>query len=724
MSVVLSVAKFMRKPWTVVILVISLHFSLGAYFAGDQFLRNLTTAIPTMPIGGNGGSQFMVPGDHFEQFYRYSLPRHNIEGNKSIYESGYQYNLSADTPAFSEGWVFFPFSMLNAGLSFFVGDIASYNLIALLSFPLVGGAMYWLVFFLIRSHPAALLSSLLLALLPHRTSFLFGEMVYGVDLMWPPLIVLAFEHAIRTFQMRYAALFGVVLFFYATSNFQAFYLFSVFSLPYFAFRAFQTAKQEWVPITNKIRQSLAILVSMLPALLYLLWIRSLLSASGLSSGQGYAETTLYSPTLQNAISVWSGNEKTIYLGWPLFLVLVLLLTIGASGYLRRTTSDLAIPERSVFILAGLIFAISYLFCFGPNLDTMLNINIYRWYFDHFPGANSTRTPGRLMNTVGFYFALFFGLFVHLTITRWKNPRVYRRLIWPLTLIIAFAIVYNYHYTKPLLVKLDPHNAAYESIRGTPGIVYTVPTQVEAPHYFNATFLYYAQKYDLHIFSGHSSMYPKEWDRIIGDFLPINDGLFNNDMMKRFKDRGITHLVVHTTTFEPNVPSSVLKMLKQSPYLHQVSEADGITVFSIDYEAAGKQVIRPNKLLKSVQLRTEDYGKFIFSDGWYAKEAYPGQRPFRWMHGTEASGVIYPGNIQLNTAEFVYWCPLNDLSIIINNRKITSVSKDLGDGWRKMIVKLTHYGKGPFIFELYTPKLFKSPPDIREFGCQIGDVTIH
>lgn len=710
------------KHWIVVVIVLVLHLVLGVYYAGNEFLDNMATAVPRTAAGGEGGPQYMLPGDHFEQLYRYSLPKHNLRKGRPLYESGFQYNLTADAPAYREGWVFFPFSLLHTGLSFLFGDVATYNLIALLSFPLVGGAMFWLVFTLTRSYAAALLSSLLLALLPHRISFLFGEMVYGVDLMWPPLIVLAFEKAIRTLQSRYAAVFGVVLFFYVTSNVQAFYMFSLFSLPYFMFRAFQTIRQEEPLKIQKLRQALVILASMLPVLIYLYSIQSMISTSGLADGQVYAATTFYSPTLLNAFTVWSGNEKTIYLGWPFLLILMMFFTGGIAGYLKNAANYLSIQDRSVFLLTGLTFVVSYLFCFGPHLDTMLNINLYRWYFDHIPGANGTRTPGRLMGTAGFHFALFFGFLTHLTIAHWKDRAPFKRLAWPLTLIVAFAIVYDYKYTKPLLVKLEPHNAAYESIRGTPGIVYTVPTQMHASHYLNATFLYYAQKYDLKIFSGHSSIYPKEWDKIIGDYLPINDGQFDRAMMMRFRARGITHLSVHTTDFEPSVPRIVLSKLKQSPYLHQISDASGVTIFSIDYDASGEQTFEPNKLMSSVQLRPEDYGIFTFLDGWYTREIYPNQRPFRWMHGTQAKGVVLAGNKRLKTAEFAYRCPVGGLTITINDKKVFTEGSDDGD-WTKITLDLAAYGKDSFFFEFYTPKIFKAPPDPRDFGCMVSDIAI-
>lgn len=711
------------NKWSVPALVVALFLVLGAYFAGWNFLANISTAVPRTAAGGEAGLQYMLPGDHFEQLYRYSLPRHNLENGMPLYESGYQYNFSSDSPAFYEGLIFFPFSALHTVLSYLTGDVAAYNLLALLSFPLVGGAMYWLVFFLTRSHPAALLSALILALLPHRTSFLFGEMLYGMDLMWPPLIVLMFEKAIRSLQVRYAFLFGVALFFYATSNFQGLYLFSVFSLPYFLIRVFQVVKNGGFDTRKLWRQASFMALALLPSLIYLFTIRGLIAASGLSGGQDYAETTFYSPTLLNAISVWSGNEKTIYLGWPFFVTLALLIYFGIAGYYRKTIEIFEVGDRSVLWLAGLCFVVSYLFCLGPHLDTILNVNVYRWYFDHFPGASGTRTPGRLMNAAGFWFALFFGMFVHLTLSGWEKHRVLKRLIFPVVIIGAVAIVYNYHYTRPLLIKLESHNFAYEKIRGTPGIVYTVPTQVQAPHFLNATFLFYTHKYNLKIFGGHSSIYPKEWDKIIGDFLPINDGRFDRKMMERFKLRGITHLAVHATSFEPNVPPIVLARLKQSPYLQLLAEDKGVNIFEVDYSATGEQTIEPSRLLSTVQLRSEDYGKFMYFDGWYGREVYPDQRPFRWMQGAESSGVVFAGTKGLTTAEFAFRCPLESLNVMVNGRKVTNESADLGEGWRKLVIDLPAYGQDHYLLQFHTSKTFKAPPDTREFGCMIGDIVI-
>lgn len=712
------------SKYATVVTLLFIYLGIGTFYSGEQFFSNMSTAVPRNPSGGGDEPQFMVPGDHFQQLYRYSLPRHNMKKGRPLYESGYQYNLTSEGVAFNEGWMFFPFSLLHSLFAIVFGDVVSYNLIALISFPLVGGAMYLLVFWLTRSHPAALLSSLVLALLPHRTSFLFSEMVYGVDLMWPPLIVLFFEKSIRTLVPCYILVFGVCLLLYATSNFQAFYLFSLFSLPYFVGRSIQVLMEPDFPMASKLRTVGLVLLALLPVLLYLYHIGNLLGASGLSSGQSYIETQFYSPLPINAAQVWSGNEKTVYLGWPLLTVPILLIVFGVTVSLRRVGVNLPRSDTTIFLLSGVVFVISYLFCFGPNLDSILNVNIYRWYFDHIPGANSTRTPGRLMNTAGFYFALFFGFIVHLSIAKWKSKNTKQSFwVWVITVIVAIVIIFDYNYTRPLMVKLEAHNEAYEKIRGTSGIIYTIPTQMEAAHYFNATFLYYAQKYDLHMFTGHSSMYPKEWNRIIRDFLPINSGRFDREMMERFKSRGITHLVAHATSFEPNVGRFVITRLKQSPYLNLIAEANGVYVFHVDVNASGVQSLDIERLVADIQLTGQSIGKFHFLDGWYSREAYPDQRPFRWMHGANANGVVIAGKSILQTMEFAYRCPLQGLGLTINGIIVQTEPADLGRGWKKQVIDLSKYGKRYFYVEFFTRQIFKSPPDSRDFGCIIGDIFV-
>lgn len=716
-----------RVPLSKLLLAATLLFfylGIGAFYAGERFFINISSAIPTQPSGGGDVPHFMLCGDHFQQLYRYSLPWHNLKNGRTLYESGYQYNFSSDRKPFSEGWMFFPFSLLHLVLATVFGDVASYNLVALFSFPLVGGAMFLLVFWLTRSHPAALLSSLTLALLPHRTSFLFGEMVYGVDLMWPPLIVLFFEKTLRNLSPLNILVFGLCLFLYTTSNFQAFFLFALFSLPYFVGRSIQVSVQSGFSLVDKFRAVVFTLIVLLPSVLYLLYIGNLIGSSGLSSGQNYGETQFYSPLPSNVIQVWSGNEKSIYIGLPLLIAAFLIIILCGRRCLKPFSHKLQRPKSSILVLSGAVFVISYLFCFGPNLDEILNVKIYRWYFEHIPGANSIRTPGRLMGTAGFYFSLFFGLTVYKSIAVWERQKPYKSfIVFVITGIITMLIITNYRYTRPVMVKVDPHNEAYEKIRGTQGIIYTIPTQPEAGSHLNGTFLYYAQKYDLRMFTGHSSIYPKEWKSIIHEFLPINRGSFNREMMARFKARGITHLVAHTTKFEPSVSGVVIARLKQSPYLDLIAEANGVNVFRVVVDAYGPQSLDVKRVCEDVDLTERDIGKFHFLEGWYLRESYPSQIPFRWMHGKYANGLLLVGTSPIQAIEFLYRCPRKGLTLRINGISVQNDPVDSGGGWKKHVIALPQDGQKCFYVEFFTTEIHKSPPDRREFGCQIGDVFV-
>lgn len=62
-----------------------LYFSIAIYYAGGTFIKNMDIAIAANPGNGMDNTPFyMLPGDHFTQFYRYSLPKANFP-EKNLY---------------------------------------------------------------------------------------------------------------------------------------------------------------------------------------------------------------------------------------------------------------------------------------------------------------------------------------------------------------------------------------------------------------------------------------------------------------------------------------------------------------------------------------------------------------------------------------------------------------------------------------------------------------
>lgn len=718
-----TICRFVKKN-KAVLLVLLLHLLIGSFYAGANFFKHFTDSVPTNAVGGSDTPLFMWPGDHFSQLYRFSLPIENIRHGRLPYSSGYEYNLGGTDKDFTEGLVFFPFNITHGALSPFLGNIAAYNAIAVASFAMVGGAMYALIYFLTRSYVAALLASLVLALLPHRTAFLFGEMVYGVDLVWPPLIILAFEKYLREAKLRYIAAFSLFVFCYLTSNLQAWYHFLLFSSAYFVVGLYRAARSSEMTRQEKRRSLFVLLICFLPTAAYALWMRGLLKVSGLSDGQNYSEVTLYSPSLENLVAVYSGNEKSIYLGFPLFIIILPFVLYGLRWFSTFRATPRSARDRDIYLSALFVFVVSYMFCFGPNLDKYLHINAFRWYFDNVPGANGSRTPARLMNTAGFYFALVFGLTVfHIEQRARKLFALRSKLITVVAAVLASAIVWGYHYSNPLLVKLDPHNAAYESIRSTPGIVFMVPVQPEASHYFNASGLYYAQNYNLRFFSGHSSLYPKKWDRIIGEFLPLNEGRLDRAMARRLASLGVSHISVHVTPQEPTASKLVLARLKQSPFVSLIKSDGGVHVFALDSNRRGEQGLNLENLLLDMNLSKTEGGKFEFLDDWYSREVYPGQLPFTWMRGKHSTGLIFVGGPPVVQMDFGYKCPLGALKISVNKKKVVTPPTEISEGWRQATVDLMQMPARSYLVEFDVDDVFKSPLDPRDFGCMIRDISV-
>ena len=215
-----------NRGWLDALLVAIVFALIGLWYAGSDFAAGFATALPSFPAGG--GTAFMSAGDHFEQFYRHTLPYHNGMRGLPLYYSGYEYALGQTSP-FYEGWIFLPFSLLTSALAIFIGPIAAYNLVAVLSFSLCGMFGYLLGREVGNGHRlAGYGAAALIALLPFRVSFLFGEMVYATDTALLPLALFAFVRFVNVQTWRWSGLFFLSAFLLSAANFALFYWFILF----------------------------------------------------------------------------------------------------------------------------------------------------------------------------------------------------------------------------------------------------------------------------------------------------------------------------------------------------------------------------------------------------------------------------------------------------------------------------------------------------------------
>lgn len=700
------------------LVAIALLFAIiGIWYAGPSFLNHIASAIPSSPMGGGTGE--MTPGDQFEQYYRHMLPYFNLMRGNWLYYSGYEYNLGSGEP-FSEGLIFFPFSLIASALAFLTGPVTAYNAMAILSFCFAGVAGYLLGKRVTNgSVMGGLIAASICALLPFRVSFLFGEMVYGTDFCLIPLSLYFFLVFLQERRWEPAAAFGTSVLFLATANFTILYWYAVFFLPFFVFGSVAAARHEW---TNKPGLAKIIIAAGVPltlALVYVLYVKGMLDRSGLAQGQDLSEVRFYSPTVDNLFSRWSGNEKTIYLGFSAILAI-----LGTGVLFIRNRVGMTAYSRALAIYCAVAFPLSYLVSMGLSIDDLTGVPLYRFVFEYLPGANGSRTPGRVIPITAVCAAVLAPIAGAYVMQLFKRKEV-RALICA---ILVGLIAFDFHFSRANMALLDRTNNAYSAIAGNAAIAVGIPFQREADHYLNATYQFFAITHNVRMVNGHSSMFPAEWASLYPKISGLNSGVATRAILDELTSRGVRYILAHNTAFEPRVGALAIEALDQNPGLKRLESDDGVVVYQIsDVRLAPREVgIEYFAGIARGMSESDTFNEIGGSTvsevaGWYSREAYPGQMPFRWMEGTSSVLLVHAGR-QEKAADVVfdYKCPTGSLTVLGQDVTYTETPSRTNPGWTTVTIDVRNGVDSVVAFS--TPSIYTVPSDSRRFGCMIGDFT--
>jgi hypothetical protein len=690
---------------------------VGLFYSGWLYLSHFNDGVVSGVV--NDGVQHMLPGDHHAQFYRYSLFYENLLRSRLPYYSGYQF---ASTE-FTEGLIFFPFTAIVGLMSFVFGPILSYNLLLLLSYVFVGLAGFYMVRQITKSTAAGIVAGVFLATVPFRTTFLYGQMVYGVDAVMLPLLIYFVERAKESHQRKHYFLIGLILFLMITANFQLFYWVIFLLFPYFLFVFICHFKSDFGGLSAKLRPLAWVLPGLLGCLAYGLYVYSLIKGSALHGGQNFAETLFYTPEPHRLFIKFNGNEKNVYLGYTALFVLPWLF-YPLLSYRKSAARSPYIPLFLLLFIAGIFLV------FGPIIDWALKLPIYQWMFEHVPGFNGTRTPGRIMAVVSVFYAILLGFAVKV-IAESVQKKYSKAIATVLVSAVVCLIVWDFNYIKPGINTFESDNKAYRSIAGKQTKVVTLPFQSNSAHYFNSAFLTYALKYDLRLLTGHSSFYPKAMDPQVMRLFTLNDGFVDHAQWQWLKDNGYEYVVAHATAFEPRVTPTVIGALNISPYIEFVTSDSGVYLYRllnvapVD-EGGGLQQINFNewaKAIASTHINQPDGDNGVrHAYGWYEREVYPNHKPFRWMRKTEAILALEPNGTKRLEISFDYLCPHHDpLTIGVHGVGAVVTHKKLNDGWMKANIHFESSTNQTSFIALEALRIFEAPPDTRKFGCQVGDI---
>jgi hypothetical protein len=255
----------------------------------------------------------------------------------------------------------------------------------------------------------------------------------------------------------------------------------------------------------------------------------------------------------------------------------------------------------------------------------------------------------------------------------------------------------------------------------------IPFQREADHYLNATFQYFAITHDVRMANGHSSMFPAGWDGLYASIESLNSGVATRSVIQRLEARGIRYIVAHNTEYEPKVGRLAISALEQNKALHRLASDGGIVVYEIGDARLAPETVGIDYFAEiasrlSANRQGREQAPFVSEvAGWYSREAYPGQKPFRWMAGTSSVLLVHPKPEEsAHDLVFQYKCPYGSLSVAGSNVHYSEAPATDNPGWTTITLDVPNSSDSAV--ELSAPALYVVPGDSRKFGCMVGDFT--
>ena len=174
-------------------LALFLFFTAIGIYDSYPLIRNLSTSFPYVFQPGAAYLP-LTAGDHLQTYYWFWLLKDNLFGQSSLFTNPYEFIVSGRP--LTGGYVQFPFSLLFLPLSVF-GDVEAHNLLIILSFPMTGLAMYYLLRQWVSSRAAALVGAVIFCSAPVRQAQLFSGHINGYIYFLLPLFLFFFEKGYR-----------------------------------------------------------------------------------------------------------------------------------------------------------------------------------------------------------------------------------------------------------------------------------------------------------------------------------------------------------------------------------------------------------------------------------------------------------------------------------------------------------------------------------------------
>jgi hypothetical protein len=401
------------------------------------------------------------------------LPGHQLERGEAPWLDPYSFQPEVDPRPNFAGW---PFGLVFWPLSRLLGVVGGWNAFVLLGFVGAGGLTFLWLRELGLGGAGALAGGLAFALAPYLvTQGAMGHLLAPVSMLLP-LSLYALERS-RRGRDAWLAVAGASL---ASIPLSGQVHLALGAVPFFVLYA---VLRRPVRISGVAGCALAAVFGTLAV--YVASIRGSVGAGGRS----FAQVERYSADLLDFVArdPRHGLETAVFLGWLLPLVAV----VGAVAVLLQGRYGLAAA-----LLAGV--AVPCVLALGASLPG------YRDLWEHVPGLEETRVPGRFMPIACLCLAALVGVVAD----RLRRPLLVAGLLVLLTLDLRLGVT-RYHPTAA-----DPDNEAYAALADA-GRGRLLELPVHLPDRQEASiFLHYALQAPRERPAGYSTTAPKAADATV------------------------------------------------------------------------------------------------------------------------------------------------------------------------------------------------------------------
>jgi hypothetical protein len=553
----------LNRPATAICISLLATLVVALLFAGSLVRRGASGIAYTHYVEAGTPPVAMVAGDHLQLLYHFWLLRDSLSGQTPFRANPYEFNVGANQPdGRISGAYYAPFGPLFALLEPAVGLAAAWNLTAWISLWISYLATFILVRRYVRNAGIAVVGAAPALLLPFLWIALMGGSPTGFGMLWPPVVMLGIDVAIRDKKPAWAALAGAGIAASMWSDTHVFF-FTFLAIPFWSLVSLAKSLAEGAPATlaHKARDGFRRLLGLWPVALGMgvamaasLLISRSLEDSVMDAGWNIGALLPFSPTYHGwwGWNTLTGYTSQIYLGRVLAAVVLAGFAVLAWRAVRRR-------ERSAWdwILFGMLLAATAAIAvsaLGPRVPFDPNHLVLRITRKLIPPYQMIRQTAKVYGILPPILSLLFAI----ALDRVAGPLRPRTQTAVLLLVAALVMVDYGRRIRPGVCLLDPDQGAYAAVAedaealGRERRAMAIPLWLGDSHW-SSLYLYYGSMHRIRMPNGYSPAAGRDYvETFFKTFSPLNAGFADDARLDDLLRRGIGYLLFHEDAFPEKV----------------------------------------------------------------------------------------------------------------------------------------------------------------------------